>query len=528
MRTIRDNEILSTEEWRRLLEADRKKRDFYKIIAQAGGQNNMLSCDADVMIGGGARGGSKSFSLLMEALYDINNPRFRGIILRNSIPDLEGIINDSKIVYKDFGTLNISKNDLTWNFNRGGTLKFSYYASDNWQTFEMRFRGQQYAYIGFDEITQCPWEKFSFILTTNRNAFGIRNRCWGTCNPDPDSWVAKFIEWWIGDDGYPIPERDSVKRYFFVKNGSLHDIVWGNTRMEVYERCKDLIDEVYTEKMQQYGKPWDIFIKSACFVEARLEDNYQLMRDSPEYLANLAAQSEEQWERDLRGNWKFKSAGDDLIKYDHMEKFFENSYQYGDGKKTASCDVAFDGGDNLVLGLFIGNHLRDVVTFRHDSRESIQFVKSKLTEWGVREEDFTYDLSGIGQSFKGFFPKALPFNNRESVQDKDKGAYDTIKSQCAYMFADALIHGEISIDHDLLDRRFSGKNYKNVRLRDVLMGERKAIRNDPDSDRGFVLIKKPMMKRLVGHSPDFIEMMLMQQIFKLKSRRKRWIGLGCL
>lgn len=520
--------ILTTNQWLALLEADKKKRDFKKIIAQAGGQNNMLSCTADVMIGGGSRGGSKSFSLLMEALYNIYNPRFRSIILRNQIPDLEGLINDSKTVYKDFGTLNISKNDLTWKFNYGSNLEFSYYSSNSWADFEKRFQGQQYAYIGIDEITHCPWEKFRYLLSCNRNAYGIRNRFWGTCNPDPDSWVAKFIEWWIGDDGYPIKERDGVKRYFHVKDGSLYDIVWGNTREEVYEKCRDVIDPLYTEDFARYGKPWDIFVKSAAFVEAKLADNYQLMRDDPSYLGNLAAQSEEKRERDLRGNWKFKSAGEDLIRYEHMEKFYDNAYQMDNGRKTASCDVAFDGGDNLVLTLFIGNHIRDVVTFRHDSRESINFVKSKLEEWGVREEDFTYDLSGIGQSFKGFFPKAIPFNNRESVQDKDKGAYDTIKSQCAYMFADSLIHGEISIDHDLLMRRFSGKNYKNVRLYDILMGERKAIRNDPDSDRGFVLIKKAMMKKLVGHSPDFMECFLMQQIFKLKRRKKRWVGLGAL
>lgn len=526
---MQDNDkILTKEEWYALLAEDKKKRDPYKIIAQRGGQKDMLRCNADVMIGGGSRGGSKSYSMLMRILKNIENPRFKAIILRNQIPDLEGIINDSKIVFKDFGTLNISKNDLTWNFNRGGQLKFSYYASDSWSAFEKRFQGQQYAFIGFDEITHCPWDKFRYLLSCNRNAYGIKNQLWGTCNPDPDSWVAKFIEWWIGEDGYPIPERNGVKRYFHIKNGSLYDIVWGNTKQEVYEQCRDVIDPLYTEDYRKYGEPWDVFVKSAAFVEAKLADNFQLMRDDPSYLGNLAAQSEEKRERDLRGNWKFKSAGDDLIKYQHMESFYENAYQYGDGKKTASCDVAFDGGDNLVLALFVGNHIREVATFRHDSRESIMFVKSKLEEWGVREEDFTYDLSGIGQSFKGFFPKALPFNNRESVQEKDKGAYDTIKSQCAYMFADALIHGEISIDKDLLDRRFSGKNYKNVRLRDILMGERKAIRNDPDSDRGFVLIKKPMMKKLVGHSPDFMECFLMQQIFKLKKRRKRWIGLGAL
>ena len=527
-KNMQDNRTLSTEEWLNLLAEDKKKRNPYKVIAQRGGQNDMLACDADVMIGGGSRGGGKSMSILMEGLYDIYNPRFRAIILRNQIPDLDGLINDSKIIYKDFGTLNISKNDLTWNFNKGGQLQFSYYASDSWTAFEKRFQGKQYSYIAIDEITHSPWEKFRYLLSCNRNAYGIRNRFWGTCNPDPDSWVAKFIEWWIGDDGYPIKERNGVKRYFFIKNGSLYDIVWGNSREEVYEKCKGEIDEIYTDDYRQYGEPWDVFVKSAAFVEAKLADNYQLMRDDPSYLGNLAAQSEEKRERDLRGNWKFKSAGDDYIKYEDMERFYENAYQYGDGHKTASCDVAFDGGDNLVLALFIGNHIREIVTFSHDSRESILFVKSKLSEWGVREEDFTYDLSGIGQSFKGFFPKAVPFNNRESVQEKDKGAYDTIKSQCAYMFADALIHGEISIDATLLDRRFSGKNYQNVRLRDILMGERKAIRKDPDSDRGFVLIKKQMMKKLVGHSPDFIECFLMQQIFKLKKRHKRWIGFGML
>ena len=35
-----------------------------------------------------------------------------------------------------------------------------------------------------------------------------------SCNPKPNSWVARLLEWWIDQDtGYPIPERDGVIRY---------------------------------------------------------------------------------------------------------------------------------------------------------------------------------------------------------------------------------------------------------------------------------------------------------------------------
>ena len=526
---MQDNKTLTFQEWQKLLTEDRKKRNPYKIIAQSGGQNDMLSKDVDVLIGGGSRGGSKTFSLLLEALYDVYKKNFRAILFRNEIGDLESMIEDSKSVYNKLGTLNISKNDLTWNFNAGGTLKFSYYADDSIEKFKKRFQGKQYAYVGIDEITHCPWEVFLYLLTCNRNAYGIRNRFWGTCNPDPDSWVAKFVDWWIGEDGFPIPERNGKVRYFFINQGEVTDIIWGNSKHEVYLKCKDKIDSLYKEEFKQFGTAEELFVKSAAFVEAKLADNFQLMRQDHNYLGNLAQQSEEQQQRDLKGNWKYKSAGDDVIKITDMDRFYANAYQYDDNIRRATCDVAFDGGDMLVLCLFIGNHFRDVATSHFDSRQSILFVKAKLQEWGVVEENFAYDLNGIGQAFKGFFKKAIPFNNRESVDEKYKGVHDTIKSQCAAMFADSLIHGEYSIDEHLLDMRFSAKGYEKMKLRDILMKERKSLSWDEQkADSGRCLIKKQVMKKYVGWSPDFLEAMEIHKIFKLKTHRKRWVGMGAI
>ena len=46
----------------------RKIKSDYNIIAQSGGQEDLLASDADIVIMGGNRGGSKTFSLLLESL----------------------------------------------------------------------------------------------------------------------------------------------------------------------------------------------------------------------------------------------------------------------------------------------------------------------------------------------------------------------------------------------------------------------------------------------------------------------------
>lgn len=517
--TTGGKKILTYEFIETLREADNKQPNPNNIIAQRGGQENMLSTMADILIGGGCRGGSKTFTLLMEAQKDIDNKNFRAVLLRKEVDDLSDMVDTSNALFADFGVYNRSKGDMTWNFKRGGFLKFNYY-SDNVDDFKRRFQGKQFPYIGVDEITHMEYSKFKYLITCNRNAFGIRNRIIGTCNPDPDSWVAKFISWWIGEDGLPIPERNGVIRYCFMDGDDVNSIYWGDTREEVYLQCKDLIDKYWEPEFEKYGTPQELFIKSVAFVEAKLSENIQLMRSDPTYLANLAGQSEEQRARDLEGNWKYKTTGDDILKISHMDSFFKAPHQYGDNIRRSSCDVAFEGGDSLVMWLWIGWHIADVFVCKMDSRNTVNAVRAKLAEWGVREENFTYDLNGLGQIFKGFFVNALPFNNKEAVDEKLKYIYANLKSQAAYLFAHKIINDEISIEESLLDRKFSGKGFEKLPLRQILNKERKAIRaNEDEADKGFSLIRKKDMKRLVGHSPDFMEALFMRMIFEIKKKK---------
>lgn len=493
------------------------------IIMQTGGQENTLMSNADIIISGGNRGGGKTIVLLCAALEDMENQHFNALILRKERDDLVDIVNKSRWLYRDYGEYRSAKDSMKWDLYGGGSVNFSFH-SDNVDDFCDRFQGREYAYIGIDEITQIHYLKFKYLQTCNRNSKGVRCRMIGTCNPDPDSWVATFIDWWIGDDGLPIKDRNGVIRYCFMNGDSPADIIWGDTPDECYENARHIIDTVLTK-----GEDWHNYILSVTFIRAELDDNKKLMESDPKYKAKLAGQSEEQRQRDLQGNWRFKSAGDDLIKWQHMEDFFTNERRVGDGIRRVSCDVAFTGGDNLVMWLWVGNHIEDIYACKLDSRQTINAVKSKLYEWEVREENFTYDLNGVGQSFKGFFPKAQPFDNNGGVDPKLRKIYRNLKAQAAYLFAQDIIEGNLSINPNLLSQRYSGVGFAKVPLRDILLKERKAIRRDDSrADQYWSLITKDTMKSIVGHSPDFIEAMLYRKIFDINKRNNKPKGLGWL
>ena len=527
-----NGELVYTQEFvQSLRDADKKRADRLKIIAQRGGQERMLSIDADIKIVGGSRGGSKSFSSLMEALKDIKNPDFHATILRNEKDDLQSLVTDSYKLFSQFGQYNKSQNDMTWNFNNGGWLKFSYYAGA-YQDFKTRFQGRQYAYVCIDEGTQCPYKKFKYLLTNNRNAAHIRNRFWITCNPDPESWVRKFIDWWVDEEGYIVPERDGVIRYCFMDGDTPDSIYWGDTREEVYQQCKGIIDKLWKDSYAELGySKLEMFIKSATFIRADVSENIKLISTDASYIANLAQQDEEQRMRDLEANWNWKASGDDMIKMEDLEAVFDNAEQEGDGIDRASADIAFTGGDNFVMWHWRGWHCVDLVVLRLDSRTLASVIEAKLNEWGVEECNFTYDLQGIGQYLKGFFPDAVPFNNQAAPiapthreEEGIKFLYKDLKSQCAWLFYKMVKERLISIDSSLLERKYSGHGFEKMPLRQILMKERKMIRRDENGDdRGFKLTPKKIAKKYVGHSPDFFESWFYVMIFTLKKKKHKKI-----
>lgn len=522
IKTDSGDHVYSYEYIEALRVSDRKKANPLKIIAQRGCQEKFLASSSDITIFGGSRGGSKSFSLLMESLKDIYNPYYNSILLRNEKDDLLDLINTSYILYGQMGQYNKSISDMTWYFKNGGKLKFSYLA-DSYDDFKKRFQGKQYSFIGIDEITHCSYEKFKYLITCNRNAYGIRNRFYGTCNPDPDSWVRKFIDWWIGEDGLPIDDRDGIMRYCFMEGDSPDSIYWGDTPEEVYNQCKHIIDPLWKDAYEELGfNKMTMYVKSVTFIQGRLEENIKLIASDPNYAANLSQQNEEQRARDLEGNWNFKATGDDLIKMSDMDLFYSAPAQIEKGIRYVSADIAFEGGDFCVMWLWIDLHIKDVFVMRENSASTETLFKAKLDEWGVREENVIYDYWGVGQAISGHVKRAVKFTGTQKPERQFEKSYKNVKSQCAEMLAHYIQDGKISIEPRLLDLKFSGKKgkYQKVPLKDILMKERKCIRHKDNSNiGGFELINKDGMIKAVGYSPDFFESLIYRMYFEINKKK---------
>ncbi|MBQ5658723.1 MAG: phage terminase large subunit, partial [Peptococcaceae bacterium] len=189
-----------------------------------------------------------------------------------------------------------------WKFPSGAEVTFAQLEYDK-DVFS--FQGAEICLIEFDEATHFTEAQFWYLLSRNRSTCGVRPYFRMSCNPDPDSWLAKMLEWYINQDtGYAIPERSGVIRWFIRIEGVLH---WADTKEELIERF-----ELRTP--EQLMQP-----KSFSFVVSSLFDNQVLMNMDPGYYANLKALPLVEQERLLFGNWKIKPASGLYFKRSQVE-----------------------------------------------------------------------------------------------------------------------------------------------------------------------------------------------------------------
>lgn len=255
------------------------------IRPQKGAQEAFLSSSADIVIYGGSAGGGKSFGLLMEPLRHIDNPRFGAVIFRRTYPQIMlegGLWDESAEIY---GLVNgvPNQSSMSWRFPSGAKVSFAHMQHptdvENW-------KGAQISLIMFDQLEEHPERVFFYMFSRNRSTCGVKPYIRATVNPDPESWVARFIAWWIDQDtGYPIQERAGVVRWF-ARDGDKW--VWGDSADEVEAKT---------------GAP----AKSVTFIPAKLEDNPILMQKDPGYRANLLALGYVDQQRLLGGNWKVRA-----------------------------------------------------------------------------------------------------------------------------------------------------------------------------------------------------------------------------
>ncbi len=285
-----------------------------EIKPQPGPQEAFLSSPADVCIYGGAAGGGKTYGMLLDALHFVNVQGFGAVFFRknhNQIFSEGGLWDNSLDLYTEIPNAVPVLGLNQWKFENAkgrviSKISFRHIERDldlgKWQ-------GSQICGLYFDELTHFSEKTFFYMFSRNRSLCGVKPYTRASCNPDPDSWVAKFIEWWIDPTtGYPIPERSGIIRWFIRIEEVIH---WADTREELWERFNLVSD-------RDRRKP-----KSATFIAASVFDNKALMEKDPGYLANLEAMPLVERERLLHGNWKIKAAAGLFFKRTQIGKILD-------------------------------------------------------------------------------------------------------------------------------------------------------------------------------------------------------------
>ena len=119
-----------------------------------GPQTDFLSATEQEVLYGGSAGGGKSYAMVADPVRYLNNPQARMLLVRRSTEELRELISVSKELYpKAIPGIKFMERDKTWVAPSGATLWMSYLDRDD---DVMRYQGQAFNWIGFDELTQWP------------------------------------------------------------------------------------------------------------------------------------------------------------------------------------------------------------------------------------------------------------------------------------------------------------------------------------------------------------------------------------
>lgn len=470
-----------------------------EIRPQPGFQEKFLSTSADIAIGGGAAGASKSFGLLLEATRHVQNPGWGPVIFRRTMPQIknEGALWDtSKKIMPHFnGQPRDVKAD--WLFPSGAKISFKSLQYDNsvdeWQ-------GTQIPLIGFDELTHFTRRQFFTMLSRNRSECGVSPYIRATCNPDSDSWVRDFIDWWIGEDGFPIAERDGVLRYMVVDGDT---VLWGKTAEEAKAKAPHLYIDPKT--------PDPI---SVTFIHGTIDDNQILQNLDPSYKAKLMALPAEQRAALLDGNWNKTAGSNRMADNDAVRDALSNAFiPYG--KRAITADIALQGSDWFVICVWDGWHLIDIyIEEKSEANEIERKIKEYAERYSVPRSRIVYDADGVGNYVGSYVKGAKGFHgNAQAIKVKGQAQdYKNLKAQCAYILAQQFNDRAIYIKPEVADRKFKDRTI--AKLVEIQM--RCLQRDKPDHDGKLQIIGKHLMKAInAGMSPDILDALLMRSLLDL-------------
>ena len=225
-----------------------------------GPQTEFLAASEREVFYGGARGGGKSYAMLVDPLRYCDKQKHRALLIRRTMPELRDLINHSQQLYsKAYPGAKWREQEKEWRFPSGARIEFVY--AEN-LTDALRYQGQSYTWIGIDELPQYPTQDiYNFLRSSLRSV-------------DPE------IPVFMRATGNPGNVGSQWVKEMFV------DPSKPNSKFDIEIQTPNGVKKI-----------------SRRFIPAKLQDNPYLMQ-TDDYYAMLASLPEVQRKQFLDGNWE--------------------------------------------------------------------------------------------------------------------------------------------------------------------------------------------------------------------------------
>ena len=434
------------------------------IRPHAGFQEKFVRTNVDVCFAGGVLNCGKTAGAVLMCAEPSQDSRFRGVFLRNNLGDLKsggGILDEFRSMYRG-GVDVVESGDPRVMFPSGARIDVTHIADQNREKVRQRFKGRQYDLIYFDEMTGFTWECFTEVCTRNRGTAGWTGKIRGTTNPERDHWLRIFLDWYIGIDGFIREDREGVVRYFYMAGATVKDVVWGDTKEEVYRQCKADIDRKLAKINGKTGKAtWENMIKSFTFYLGRMSENVSSIGNNENYVGTVAMSGGANSEQLLEGNWNVSSKDmiETAIPNDMARQVFLND-PATNGDRWITCDLADVGTDNFTAIAWDGFHIYDMlVVGKTTPRQNAELLLNFAKKHDIGPSHIIYDGTR-GLYINDYIPDAIPFVSAK----KSEGMYyleaRNLKDECYMRLAEAIKRGEFSIADEVANRKYEHQRLK--------------------------------------------------------------------
>ena len=416
--------------------------------------------------------------------------------------------------------------DMGLKLYNGSEIKFQQLDNESPIVIDKIAKGLQAKKLIFDECNKFQWRTISSFFPRLRSDTQGKAQIFLAQNPERECFMRQMCGkgvhggGWINDDGTVDKTMDGVVMFFCMPNGDYEQAVWGRTKKEVYEKCKDHIDSLLEVDPDM---TYEDFILSMAFFTFDVRDNKKMLSKNKGYRglaansATAASAYSVNWNYSIEDNKQDEEFVNVEISRVDIERMFRPTELPKDSqliKRFMTMDMASTGFDNLTLKYWelwskYGLLCRDIKYSMHNSnREAVIMAIQFRDKHRLQEKEMILDVQGFG-FLRDCFPRAIQFSGASSPSNRGKQQFKTMKDEAGHVTMEMIQAGLIHYEPHLAEMHYNHKNMKRqggtTILKHILF-ESNIFQFQKTPNGRLEMMQKEKMKQLLkGMSPDLVD-----------------------